>query len=332
MKCIICERNFEKKAALSTHITRSHNLPEVESCRMAQYSIYGKTFVDEIVDKYVNELLCIYEIPNGIGKLIKLLGLKRTSSEERHTKRYKEKFLNIIKSKYGEEYTNISQVPFVQKKKEETFAKKFGSYEKYCEYARTLMREGYSKMSKEKIDKMKSNLILTMISKYGVENPSQIPFVREKISSSIKKRMKNLSKEEKRKMTSKARETFHDHGGYSSNLEKIIQKILVELGENFIHNKNKFGYNWDIIIEDKKLIIEIQGTLFHADPEFYNSDFSIRGWFTAKDVWEKDRVKKEKAESNGYKVIYIWEKEIRKKTNKMLEDMVRTKINEAVEK
>ena len=146
---------------------------------MAQYSIYGKTFVDEMVDKYVNELLCIYEIPGGIGRLIKLLGLKRTSSEERHTKRYKEKVLNIIKSKYGEEYTNISQVPSVQKKKEETFAKKFGSYEKYCEYARTLMREGYSKMSKEKFDKMKSNLILTMISKYGVENPSQIP-LREK--------------------------------------------------------------------------------------------------------------------------------------------------------
>ena len=33
---------------------------------------------------------------------------------------------------------------------------------------------------------------------------------------------------------------------------------------------------------------------------------------TAAEIWEDDRIKKEVAERNGYKVFYIWEKDAKK--------------------
>jgi hypothetical protein len=71
----------------------------------------------------------------------------------------------------------------------------------------------------------------------------------------------------------------------------------------------------------------IFGTLIHL---FYKANDILPHPFKsviAKDLWEKDYNKKILAESKGYKIIYIWEKEIKENKNNIL-DFIINKIKE----
>ena len=73
-------------------------------------------------------------------------------------------------------------------------------------------------------------------------------------------------------------------------------------------------YNFDFIFKNKK-ILEIQGDFWHANPNIYHLDDELlKNWY-AEDVWKKDKRKKEKIESLGYTVLYLWESEINKMTD-----------------
>ena len=55
-------------------------------------------------------------------------------------------------------------------------------------------------------------------------------------------------------------------------------------------------------------LLEVNGDYWHANPNKYkeNDTFKFpKNELKAKDIWEMDTYKKEIAESNGYKVIYI---------------------------
>jgi len=111
---------------------------------------------------------------------------------------------------------------------------------------------------------------------------------------------------------------------YDSSLELLISDIL---DINNIKYKRQYWVNktsYDIKIG--KILLEINGDFWHCNPIKYNESY-IHPYIkkAASDIWLKDYNKKLNAEKYGYKVIYIWEDEIRK--TKDLSKLVLSKLN-----
>lgn len=315
--CRICNEKTETKRSLSSHITRKHKeLTKKEKLYECCISFYSEDKTKEIIYLYVNEELCADDLKKmGYYKIVEYLiesELKRTQSQEKKTKRYKNKYEQKIKSIYGDNIKNISQIPSVQKKKEKTFSKNYGSYNKYLECARIKMKRGYEiyKNDEEKIKLSNKNRMKTFKEKYNVENAAQLPHVKKIISKKAKERFSNLTYEERLQFTSIAREAVCHRGGYESKIEKRFQHILVENDIDFIKHVHLFNYNYDILIFGN-LLIEIQGDMWHAHPSIYKEDDIIMGKLLVKDIWNKDKKKRKKVVDNGYRLIYIWEHEIK---------------------
>lgn len=329
LNCSICYKNFENRKSLSNHLTGSYkNLSKLEKEKIIINSLYNENDINNCLNDYINEKYAFYNLPIDIRKYITLLGLKRTSKEERRTNRYKDKYISSIREKYGSDIINVSQNKEVKQKIKNTILNKYNSYEDYSKHIRKQMNDGLLKwkINKDNLNKSKSKYLATMISKYGVDNPSKILFVREINSIKQKEKMNKLSYEEKLKYTAKAREAVCNRGGYSSKIEKRVQKILIDLDITFITNKNLWNYNWDIIFD--KFIIEVQGTMWHANPKIYKETDLIMGKLLARDIWEKDRKKRIKAESSGYCLIEIWEDDINRRTDEELLIFIKDKLNE----
>lgn len=104
-----------------------------------------------------------------------------------------------------------------------------------------------------------------------------------------------------------------------SSLNKKVYSILDDLNIKFkpefkIKYKDDKGCirfkSYDIKIG--RLLIEVNGDYWHANPNKYKSDdvFNFpKNTVTARDIWNMDIYKKEIAEAHDYDVLYIWESE-----------------------
>ena len=76
----------------------------------------------------------------------------------------------------------------------------------------------------------------------------------------------------------------------------------------------------DGIIEDKKIIIEYNGSFWHADPKRgYKSDEIVHHKTTAKEIWDRDFKKIKAYEKNGYKVFTVWSDDFLKNKKNSIE-------------
>ena len=202
---------------------------------------------------------------------------------------------------------NPSQAKAIKKKKKETFLKNFGYENNFC-------NPKIQKVAQSHIDyeKAQESIRDTLIKKYGdsVYNPSQIPGVSVKIGESQKKRISKMTADERRRMTEKARANIN----YVSSQEIRIQTILNQLDVEYTANGFLYAYNWDLIFRNK-VIIEVQGDFWHANPKFYKESDVLLDGLLAKDVWKKDNRKRKLIESKGYTVHYFWESDINNMTN-----------------
>lgn len=74
---------------------------------------------------------------------------------------------------------------------------------------------------------------------------------------------------------------------------------------------------YDFVIPDWKLCIEFNGNCFHANPKIYKSEECPNPFvknLTAKEIWEKDKIKIDNIIKNGYNVIIIWENDVNYET------------------
>lgn len=149
----------------------------------------------------------------------------------------------------------------------------------------------------------------TVLDKYGVENVWQCidDFVKEYSSrskySKLNERVNNI-------------------------LKKSNIKFSHEFRIKYEHeNKTKWKF-FDFKIDN--ILIEVNGDYWHANPNIYEKDeifiFPKRK-LKAKEIWEIDTYKKEIAESNGYKVIYIWETELNKMNDGEILQFIKNQIN-----
>lgn len=331
--CTLCNKKFKDRRTFGLHLATSEASnfeTELDKEFFLVNTIFGTELVLKTINDYKALLLCTHDVATSdvnIVKLITLMGIKRTSKEERLTERYKQKYLKSIQNKYGSEITNISQIPEVRKKIEETCSADHGSYENYLKKQREFMLSGYkdyivSERHQEQIIKMQD----TCEERYGTRNFGQGAAARAKYKKSIKATVASWDYAERLERTSKARETYCTNNNWVSKPEKRIRHCLTELDINFKANKHLWHYNFDMVFN--KIIIEVQGDMWHANPLTYKENDLIMGRMLVKSIWDKDAKKKKKAEEKGYKVIYIWEHEISKKPDSELIEMVKSKLLE----
>ena len=92
---------------------------------------------------------------------------------------------------------------------------------------------------------------------------------------------------------------------------KWHNKVKEVLKTNNIHTKSEFlvdKFIVDEIFEDKKIILELYGDFWHCNPKKFHEDYYhpyIK--MTAKEIWEKNRIREDILTSLGYKLFIIWE-------------------------
>lgn len=149
----------------------------------------------------------------------------------------------------------------------------------------------------------------TVLDKYGVENVWQC--IDDFISS-------YGSRSKFSKLNNKVEEVLK----YS----KLIYESEFRIKYEF-ENKLKWKF-YDFKIGN--YLLEVNGDYWHANPNKYkeNDTFKFpKNELKAKDIWEMDTYKKEIAESNGYKVIYIWETELNKMNDEEILQFIKNQIN-----
>lgn len=117
-----------------------------------------------------------------------------------------------------------------------------------------------------------------------------------------------------------------------SKQEKLFFEMLLEsyngniVLEETLHYVDEFGKSKylfpDGILKDEKIILEYNGSFWHADKRFYKADDIMHHNITAKEIWEIDNKKKLIYESLGYKVLYIWSKDFLKKEKECIENVI----------
>ena len=112
-----------------------------------------------------------------------------------------------------------------------------------------------------------------------------------------------------------------------SKAEKTILEQLKNIFPTVKHQftlsdaLNKKQYVYDINVDKK--IIEYNGDFWHSNPSKYSSDFTNpRTKLKAIDKWAIDAVKIKYAESQGYKVLVVWESDFKLNKAKVIKECI----------
>ena len=211
-----------------------------------------------------------------------------------------EKTKATIKERYN--VNNVRELDWVNDKIKNTSKEKYGNEFFFASDGGKMNLENFKRWhgneAEEKYNSFRLKCRTTidrMIDIYGKEQGILKYFKwKEAITSGFKHKKNNVSKIEKE---------------ISSYIKTITKKEVMEQ-KRIISEEGRFFY-YDICIEDFKIIFEINGNYWHANPEIYKEDEIINfpfGKLEAGKIWLEDKIKKDVAVKNGYKVFYIWEK------------------------
>jgi G:T-mismatch repair DNA endonuclease (very short patch repair protein) len=238
---------------------------------------------------------------------------KRTIKESTNLKKTREKFKSTCIKKYGTE-NPLSKGTDPYKKRNKTVLKR------------------YNVKNVFQLDEVKEKIWddEKCINKWGLTR-------RELISKNSKEMWDKLNEDEREKRILYAIDESIKKRGYMSSLESSITKSFDRIGFSFVSQffiKEPKRLFFDFLIRDLKILIEIQGDYWHANPSKYKKDDYIsypEKKILAEDIWKKDFNKKDIAEKKGYKVIYIWECELKKiKEDDKIDYLILKKILEAL--
>lgn len=205
--------------------------------------------------------------------------------------------INRAITRYGIEKRNISQSklqPRCKAKQHETNMKNYGVYHNLC------------KNHPSRI-KWQQRLLDTE----GITNVFQREAVKVKIAEAI--RRGEVSK----------------HGSRISGIHRKVYSWLISVDVDCTNEYNvpntRFWY--DIKINGTNKIIEVNGDLYHANPLIYKSSDIIEGpkhWkpTTAQSIWIRDEIKNGAATNEGYELLIVWERDIRKEFERVTTEIL----------
>lgn len=221
--------------------------------------------------------------PTTIISFCKEKGIKTYSIKERaNNQSVRKKYRDTCNEKYGEP-NSLSRGTIPYQKRNNTVKRKFGVDNVF-----------QSEEIKEKSKK-------TMIERYGVwnnllysgytRNHGRRSKIQIKIEGMLKE--KNILFEP---------EIPNKFCVYNEKLGRVYSPIV------------------DILIEDKKIVIEVNGDIWHANPNKYKSTDLICTWkgnLPTSEIWKFDKIRKEQIESFGYSVLTFWEYDIKNNIDKV---------------
>lgn len=111
------------------------------------------------------------------------------------------------------------------------------------------------------------------------------------------------------------------------NTEKIVELALRELHISYTRqfrlspckdddwNGKRKVWVYDFFVPRKNLLIEVQGSFWHADPRIYKAEDVIKFpgelRLLASEIWDRDENKMKSARQQGYNVMAVWELDIK---------------------
>lgn len=288
--CTICDYSTISPQCFKKHLKNKHNDILKNDLLIEEFYIKEIYKIDSLIlEKFKND----YVDKKTTLRLFCKNNNIRLSTIIKYLK------LNNIKIWSSKEMCGLD---FVLQNKENTCLERYGIKNIFQD---PIVRE----KGQSSIDRVSNYLHLKDVlqKKYGVDNWSQIPGVSEKMSLSQKNRCGKMSYDEKLKMTEKARMSLN----FTSKLELRIQDVLNDLNVPYTANGFLYRYNFDFIFKNR-IVLEIQGDFWHANPLYYKEDdILLKGWMV-KDVWKKDNIKRKKLIDNNWKIYYLWETDINK--------------------
>jgi len=252
----------------------------------------------------------------------------RSHKDAINNKNMKERRKTSCIEKYGED--NPSKSIVIQKKKEATFKKNYGVDNIFCSEDFKALRD--SRMILKYGAKSVSN-------RHGRGNPFGIHTLSKEQKNDRFRRLSEFQLNKWKKLSEEERKDFITRmilgrtGSitFKSSIEDRVYRIA---NENGIILKRQFFVclrPFDFCFHEKKILIEINGDFWHANPNKYKSDQKLKHpgkEVVAQDLWNKDLERKKLAESYGYRVFYIWESSIRGSTDSDILLELRRIINE----
>lgn len=221
---------------------------------------------------------------------------KRNASEAAKTDFVRESYKASCVEKYGVD--NASKSKEIQAKKEKTFISNYGVDNIFkCDWF-----PGY-------VDSI-------MVQRYGKRRITNPDLISERRSNFSKEKWDAIH--EKWRNTCNERYGTKSDGSYDwgcgSKLEVFIAAILTDMDVSFRRQFFIARRSFDFYIPHKKMIIEVNGDFWHANPRIYAPsdvlNYPGKGEKTAREVWMKDLKKAKLALDRGYSVHYIWEDDI----------------------
>lgn len=319
MTCPIC-----KKICRTPHYKSCYNALDKNNAfiKTFEFSYIRHNF---IIEQY-NEGVSILELSqsNNISyqliqryfscKNIITRGLSLQSGNSHTRLKYK----NTCLLKYNT--TNVSKSTIIKNKKKETFTKNYG-------VDNIFKTHNFGERATE-----------IMLKLYGVKrktNGKKQSLTKSKWSEAKKQEVASKIKKSKSERTDE--QNYNSYVLNSSNSCFKINKVETKIAEALImcglpHTFSKFvgGKSYDFYIHTTKILIEVQGDYWHANPLRYKSTDIIKYpgnvYKTAQQVWDYDKHKRNIAEKWGYILIEIWEDEIRKLTIEDICSVIASKI------
>ena len=280
-----CGKKFKMKTQLSAHkakcgIYQENILKCVDKNKLSIYFSNGMS-----ANSIANDIYAHLNI--NARKIIEIAGIYGiptfTSKESANNKKTRLKYKNTCMNIYGVD--NVSKINKIKDKKRQKSINKYGVDNVF------------------KSNEIKEKIKLTNLKRYGVEN-----FIQSKEYNKYR------------------------NCGRKSYQHKIIENILTEMDVEFISeiNQNFTKFNMflnrnynprpDILIENKKIIIEIFGDRWHGNPKKYKSSDILSLWqgdVTVGYKWKFDEERNKQLESFGYKVIVLWGSDINNNIDKI---------------
>lgn len=273
-------------------------LIECKTTSEIAYKNGGKHMKDEKYKKMFSEMFSGEKNPNHTSN---------TTKEERRSRSPFSK--NFIK--YKDENTDEKRLAFIEENQKNIISTTTIEY---------YLNKGYSEeTAKEMLSKRQRTFSKKIcIEKYGEEKGLEI------------------FNERQFKWSKSLIENGNLKGGYSLISQELFEKIVnfydnvqniyfakSKINNEFFLSSKEYGYRiYDFVDLDNKKIIEFNGDVYHGNPEIYKEDdtpnpFKDRNK-TAKEMWEYDKEKIEFANSKGFEVLTIWEKEYKKNKEETL--------------
>lgn len=105
------------------------------------------------------------------------------------------------------------------------------------------------------------------------------------------------------------------------------KKNTLELVVRYVLNRADIEYDFQVTLEwapgktirvdvfvEPNIVIEVDGDAWHGYPGSYGPDDPLPNGMTAREKWAKDAEIRAGLEKNGYKVMAVWENDLRKQT------------------